>query len=207
MENVTEKLFLLRVDERGVHEIEDIIVKEFSLTIAINNREMVTLLCSPMKLEYLAAGYLLSERLIKERDDIKKISLDVERGMVQLEIEGVIDFPLGHVIASGGGKSTTSSNNVQRVSAATHLKLSAARVFSLMEDFIQRSEVFRNTGGVHSAALCNTDSIMVFSEDIGRHNAIDKVFGECLLENIAIDDRIVITSGRISSEISRVFRA
>jgi FdhD protein len=54
---------------------------------------------------------------------------------------------------------------------------------------------------VHSAALCDTKSILVFSEDIGRHNAIDKVFGECLLKDIPIHDRLLVTSGRVSSEI------
>ena len=57
------------------------------------------------------------------------------------------------------------------------------------------------THGVHSAALCDTENILVFSEDIGRHNAIDKIFGKCLLEDIPTDDRVIITSGRISSEI------
>jgi len=57
------------------------------------------------------------------------------------------------------------------------------------------------TGGVHSAALCDTESILVFSEDIGRHNAIDKIFGKCILKDMPTDGRIVITSGRISSEI------
>jgi len=57
------------------------------------------------------------------------------------------------------------------------------------------------THGVHSAALCDRKSILIFSEDIGRHNAIDKIFGKCLLENIPTDNRAVITSGRITSEI------
>ncbi|MFU8796917.1 MAG: formate dehydrogenase accessory sulfurtransferase FdhD, partial [Dehalococcoidia bacterium] len=63
------------------------------------------------------------------------------------------------------------------------------------------SEIFRTTGGVHSAALCDARDILLFSEDIGRHNAVDKIFGRCLLDDISTDDRIVVTSGRISSEI------
>jgi len=74
-------------------------------------------------------------------------------------------------------------------------------VLSLANEFQQRSTVYRATHGVHSAALCDTKSIILFNEDIGRHNAIDKIFGKCLLEDIPMDARIVITSGRISSEI------
>jgi len=79
--------------------------------------------------------------------------------------------------------------------------MSAHDVFTLVSDFQHRSQVYRATGGVHSAALCDTKSILVFSEDIGRHNAIDKIFGECILKDIPTDDRMIITSGRISSEI------
>jgi len=71
----------------------------------------------------------------------------------------------------------------------------------MAKEFQQRSQIFRTTGGVHSAALCDTEGILVFSEDIGRHNAIDKIFGECILRDIPTDDHIIITSGRISSEI------
>jgi FdhD protein len=81
------------------------------------------------------------------------------------------------------------------------MEVPAQDVFTLVGKFQHRSHVFRTTGGVHSAALCDTKSILLFSEDIGRHNAIDRIFGECLLRNIPTDDRIIITSGRISSEI------
>ena len=80
-------------------------------------------------------------------------------------------------------------------------RISTDEVHTLMNEFIRHSEVFKATGGVHSAALCDTKNILVFNEDIGRHNAIDKIFGQCVLEDIPIDDRIIVTSGRISSEI------
>ncbi len=70
-----------------------------------------------------------------------------------------------------------------------------------MKEFQRRSDLYRTTGGVHSAALCDSEKILVFSEDVGRHNAVDKIFGRCLLEDIPTDDRMVVTSGRISSEI------
>jgi FdhD protein len=74
-------------------------------------------------------------------------------------------------------------------------------VFSLSRRFQGASELYRSTHGVHSAALCDTREVLVFAEDIGRHNAVDKVLGRCLLEGIAVADRILVTSGRISSEI------
>ena len=80
-------------------------------------------------------------------------------------------------------------------------RLLPADVFALMKAFHRRSKVYRMTSGVHSAALCDTRDILLFAEDIGRHNAIDKIFGQCLLENLPTDEHIIVTSGRISSEI------
>ena len=67
--------------------------------------------------------------------------------------------------------------------------------------FQHHSLIYRTTGGVHSAALCDNRDILLFADDVGRHNAIDKIFGECMLRDIATNDRMIITSGRIPSEI------
>ena len=200
MGNETAKLSILRVTEQLKSEVEDIVVREFPLTIVLNDHELVTLLCSPTSLEYLAVGFLLSEGLIESKDDIKAILVDDQRGVARIETDKAVDVSLRRVLTSGGGR-VVASSSVHKVSAAPQTRLSASRVFSLMDDFVQRSKVFKATGGVHSAALCDTEGILVFSEDIGRHNAIDKIFGECLLKDIATDNRLIITSGRVSSEI------
>ena len=200
MGNETAKLSILRVTEQLKSEVEDIVVREFPLTIVLNDHELVTLLCSPTSLEYLAVGFLLSEGLIESKDDIKAILVDDQRGVARIETDKAVDVSLRRVLTSGGGR-VVASSSVHKVSAAPQTRLSASRVFSLMDDFVQRSKVFKATGGVHSAALCDTEGILVFGEDIGRHNAIDKIFGECLLKDIATDNRLIITSGRVSSEI------
>jgi FdhD protein len=87
------------------------------------------------------------------------------------------------------------------VKVESKVEIPTLQVIALVKEFQHRSQIYRTTGGVHSAALCDTSDIIVFSEDIGRHNALDKIFGECILNDIATDDRIIITSGRISSEI------
>ena len=63
------------------------------------------------------------------------------------------------------------------------------------------SKLFKSTGGAHAAALCDSDRLLVFKEDIGRHNAVDKAFGECLTNGIETEGKLLLTSGRISSEI------
>ncbi len=101
----------------------------------------------------------------------------------------------------GRGASFYSAADATGQKVESQLEMSAHEVFTLVGEFQHRSWTYRATGGVHSAALCDTKNILLFSEDIGRHNAIDKIFGECVLKDIPTDDRIIITSGRISSEI------
>jgi len=203
MKEETEKLPIIRVTERGRSRLEDVVVREFSLTIILNKQELVTLLCSPSGLQNLAVGFLLSEGLIKGKDDIRKLVVDDQRGVVEVETgEGsgfVSQPPSRRLVTSGGGRGALMGSTPAKVES--DIEISAHEVFALMDEFIQCSQVFRLTGGVHSAALCNTGNIIVFSEDIGRHNAIDKIFGQCVLEDIPTEGRLIITSGRVSSEI------
>ena len=75
------------------------------------------------------------------------------------------------------------------------------KISSLMRQFQQSSLTFKHTGGVHSCALCSQEGMEIFTEDIGRHNAMDKIFGECFIKGISIQDKFILTSGRVSSEI------
>jgi len=204
----TEKLSILRVTEQGRSRLEDVVVREFSLTIILNSQELVTLLCSPTSLKYLAVGFLLSQGLIKGKGELKKIITDDQRGIVQVETEKDNGFAsessFKRVITSGGGRETlfhSAPDGYSQAKVKSDIEISPQGVFSLMDEFAKYSEVFKATGGIHSAALCDTKDILVFSEDIGRHNAIDKIFGECLLKNIPIAGHLIITSGRVSSEI------
>lgn len=81
------------------------------------------------------------------------------------------------------------------------VKISAEDCFRLMNDMQQSASMFQHTGGVHNAALCDVNGIILSRMDIGRHNALDKIYGYCLKNNISIGDKIIVFSGRISSEI------
>ena len=102
----------------------------------------------------------------------------------------------------GGAASFYRAADVQNLGKVeSRIEISALEVFNLVKGFQHHSQIYRTTGGVHGAARCDNKDILVFAEDIGRHNAIDKIFGECILRDITTDDRIVITSGRIPSEV------
>jgi len=207
MEAEIEKVPVLRLTEEERASLEDIVAREFPLTIILNDRELVTLLCTPRDLKYLAVGFLASEGLLTGKEDIKKLLIDETRGVARVETvedKASAEEVFKRFISSGCGRgasfySATDVQNQARIESS--LKVSIRDILALVTEFQHHSEVYRATGGVHSAALCDTKRLIIFSEDIGRHNAIDKIFGQCLLEDIPTDDHIVITSGRISSEI------
>jgi len=203
-----ERFPIQRVTEEGKKDTEDMVIKELPLTLILNNQELVTLLCSPTDLKYLAIGFLASEGLLRNKDEIKKIIIDDRRGVVRVETaedkEPASELLFKRLITSGCGRGASfySAADVQgQVEVESQINISVLEIFALVMEFQHRSQIYRTTGGVHSAALCDTKGILVFNEDIGRHNAIDKIFGECTLKDIPTDERIIITSGRVSSEI------
>jgi len=202
-----ERVHIQHITEEGEADTEDMVTMEFPVTISLNNRELVTLLCSPSDLDYLAVGFLLSEGLLQSKDEIKKITVDGQTGIVQVETRKGKELPheLLHkpLIASGGGRGASLDSIAATLGWAkieSQVVITPHEVFELVNEFQQHSQLFQATRGVHSAALCDTKNILVFNDDLGRHNAIDKIFGECFLKDIPTADRIVLTTGRVPSE-------
>ena len=199
---------IIRVKGDILQREEDIVIVEHPFTLFIEDKEIITLLCSPSSLEYLALGFLYSEGFIDSLEDITKINIDKEKGICNIKLYNVNklrDNLRGkRTITSGCGKGTLFYNvldSFKSQKVENILPIEIEKIKLLVREFNRKSELFKDTGGVHSCALCNYDEILIFEEDIGRHNALDKVFGRALAENINTLDKIIFTSGRISSEI------
>jgi FdhD protein len=182
--------------------------REFPLTIMLNGEQLVTVLCSPGDLEALAVGFLFSEGMIRAKEEITGLTLDEERGIIRMRTaedktaDGKLFMKRVLTTGCGRGMAFYSYADLDRKKEVrSDIKVAPEAVLALSRRFQGASDLYRTTHGVHSAALCDPLEILVFAEDIGRHNAVDKVLGRCLLEEIPITDRILITSGRISSEI------
>jgi len=135
--NAVEKLSIVRISEEGENDTEDVIAREFSLTIILNNQEVVTLLCSPTSLEYLAIGFLSSEGLLKSKGEIKKMVLDTKTGVVRVATEeaGELaqDVSFKGLITSGGGKGLQPYGAIagtSRVKIKSQTKVSAPEIFA-----------------------------------------------------------------------------
>jgi FdhD protein len=185
MNNEMREIPVSRFSGSNRKKTEDYVVREYHLTITLNDREMITLPCSPLDLDSLAVGYLVSEGYIRDKSEIRNILVDEEKGSIRLETDN-----------AGAAASKLPGTRIN-----SDYKISAGEVYGLMDRFVSRSEVFDTTGGVHSAALCDRQDIIVFKDDIGRNNTIDKMFGECFLKDIPLEERVVILSCRMSSEI------
>lgn len=199
---------ILRINDGLRSNADDLVAVEFPLTIILDNQELVTVLCSPVNLKYLAVGFLFSEGLLKDKNEIKKIVIDDRKGVAWVETNGKteINAEVMHkrYITSGCGRGAAFYSFADAQASAqveSGVKIKSSETCALVNGFQHRSEVHKATHGVHSAALCDTENMLVFSDDIARHNALDKIFGECILEGIQTDDRMMIVSGRVSSEM------
>lgn len=199
---------VLRVasDKKGY--VEDGIIREAPLTIYVNDKEILTMLCTPADLELMAVGFLWAEGMVQSRDDIVKIVSSKEKGMVWVQLKEVKPFieemMFKRLVTSGCAKGATFYNPLDASLAApvqSDMKIFPQEIFSLALRLQKESKLFQMTGGVHGAALCDREKFLYFSEDIGRHNAVDKVFGYCFLNDIDTRDKILVSSGRLSSEI------
>jgi FdhD protein len=207
METNTERFPVSQYTENGKISVEKTVAREFLLTIFLNRKELVTIMCSPKDLKYLTAGFLVSEGLVQNYQSINRVEVDEFAGVVRVETKEAPDpdsrFFAKRLITSGcgGGATFYSAADIAAAKIESKMKISADDVLALAREFQRHSEIYLSTHGVHSAAICDGKNILVFNEDIGRHNAIDKIFGKCFLEQIPTDNRAVISSGRVSSEI------
>ena len=112
------------------------------------------------------------------------------------------DLPKRRILTSGcGGGVSLSSAEPKTV--FSDLKIAPLQILDLMEKLLKNAELYRISGGIHTSALCDQGDILVMAEDIGRHNTLDKIQGECLLRKQSTKDKIIITTGRLSSEMVR----
>lgn len=184
---------------------EDAVVRETVLSLFLNGRELVALVCSPGEFKELAVGFLCYEGIIKKREDLKNVEVDESEGLVRIETAWPAKAADKRFIASGCGRGRVSFHTTRDTAGIspvkTTLQITPQQVFYLSSQLENRSATFQETGGTHSAALCTVKEVVLFYEDVGRHNAVDKIYGRCFLEDIPLADKLLVFSGRISSEI------
>jgi len=206
--SLAKEVTVLRISKDRCSHARVAVVREVPLTIFLNDREIVTLLCTGSHVESLAVGFLRSEGLLQERSSLKSLVVDENRQAVRVVTDESAELTQQlfgkRTLTSGCGKGTIFYNvldSLQSQPLENKLVIEAAQVRRLMSELHSRSELYKRSRGVHNCGLADTKKILIFRSDIGRHNAVDMILGECFLQELATNEKILVTTGRITSEI------
>ena len=194
------------VDEFGAtRDVQ--VAGESPLTLYVDGREIVTLMTLGTHPEALTIGYLRNQRFITALEEIKDVQVDWRTEAVQVTtwhgVEGWDEKLKKRTVTTGCGQGTVFSCTLD---ALYHLKLPSVSVrqsmlYGLLENIRQHNEIYKRAGAVHGCGLCRGTEILMFVEDVGRHNAADAIAGYMWLEHLSGSDCVFYTTGRLTSEI------
>jgi len=197
-----------------VSRMIDFVAEEKPLHLFLGRTRYATVYCSPINLKELAVGHLLSEGVVKSVAEIEEVSLREDEGFCNVKLKRDIDVEkrlkflksYSRVIysACGGRSSYQFVGKLPKVKSS--LKVKAEVIMRCVNRLNYDAKVFRKTGGMHVAAVFRSDgSVVALAEDVGRHNAVDKVVGMGALEKIDFATCFLALSGRLTGDI--VFKA
>ena len=185
-----------------LEEVKSEVVREQPLVISVNGQKFVTLLCSPLKLDCLVVGYLWLEKVITSLDDIAQLQVSDVDGRADVTLTHEVELPSERILTSGCGGGITFRID-PRLFPKVHssLRVRPEQLFQQMKRLYAEAINYRTSRGIHGAALTDGDRLLIVTEDVGRHNAVDKIKGEALLKGIPTTERILLSTGRVSSEM------
>ena len=193
----------------------DNVAEEKPLHIFFNNIYYITILCSPTFLEELAVGHAFSEGIIQNYNEIHKISIE-EKSICRVQLRSDIEVKKKIELARPFSRLITSSctqsaeywpfpkliDRINLPKVTSKLTVKAETISHSVKSLNFISATFRNTGGVHVAGICKENGKFVATaDDVGRHNAVDKVIGMTVLKRVDLTQCFLILSGRLTSDI------
>lgn len=180
------------------------VVEERPLSLYVNGQELVSLLCTPSNLEALVIGFLAFEGIIRRLEDIQSLTVEANDGCADVRLHSEIVPPRRRVYTSGCGGGITFSLEGQEAAALQDgTTVPPSSLSPLIEALYAEAQGYRESRGIHAAALAEGNKLLIVAEDVGRHNAIDKVCGAAMLQRISTEGKLLLTTGRISSEMLR----
>jgi FdhD protein len=192
----------MKIYDRGqFRTVSDALVIEVSIKLILNGSELAVLACSPEAFEELTVGYLLSEGIITDYEDLAEIRVEGENVYIELRNRDESRPNRGYISSCSGKRLPGDYNRPDLIQAGAGQRFSAGDLLRLIGQLDEKSTTFKRTGGVHSAALGQGNTLLFRYEDIGRHNAVDKVLGNTFSKRIPPADKCLVLSGRIAWEI------
>jgi FdhD protein len=203
---------ITRIDVKSgkATKMSDLVAEEKPLFILINGKQYATIFCSPTDLKEMAIGHLLSEGILKSLDEIEDLGLSVSEAICRVKLKSDVNIKKRRilsklsyrVISSACGSPSLSGFSTRIPKVKSVMTVRAETVLKCVNRLNSTAEVFRKTGGTHVAAIYDREGERkALAEDVGRHNAVDKVIGAGALKKIDFSDCFLALSGRLTAEI------
>jgi FdhD protein len=190
-----------------LESIDAEVIVETPVSLTVNGEVWLTFMCTPIDLEAMGVGFLYNEGLIQTKDEIEDVRLCPSGDNLDVWLSHHVEKPPSWRRTSGctggvtGVDTSVGGQQTRRTEIRDGLCLPASQIGHLVSMLFEVQDLYRRSGGVHTSALSDGSQIYISTEDIGRHNTLDKIAGHCLLDNIDIAPRLLLTTGRISSEM------
>jgi FdhD protein len=179
-------------------------IVETPVSLTVNGEVWTTFMCTPVYLEALAIGFLYNEGIIEGMDEVVDVRVCEHGDNVDVWLTHMAEQPSTWRRTSGctGGVTAVDLLAKPNVSlSANNLRVQPEMIGNFVEMLFEAQSLYRETGGVHTSALSDGKKILLSAEDIGRHNTLDKIAGLCLIKDVWPQTKILMTTGRISSEM------
>ncbi|WP_319550192.1 formate dehydrogenase accessory sulfurtransferase FdhD [Desulfogranum marinum] len=195
---------IVRVRQGRSEQLQRHTVSEYPLRLRVNDRELATLVCSPHQLNFLLFGFFRLQGFIESLDDISSFEVCDKYGLADVHLKGELPERLQPTLTSGCGTGIAYNLPTQLLGKNRQRprNYNTRALLQLMNELNDLTEHYRSHGGIHSAAIGDSDGTLILhAEDIGRHNTFDRVAGEALVRKIDLHDKMLVTSGRVSTEM------
>ena len=189
------------------NQINTKVVQESALTIFLNNQEIVTLMSIGDHPKYLSVGYLLNQNMLKSTDKIKSIEYDNDISVIVVRTNRQTNYEKTlrkKIITSGCAQGTIFGDiyeEIQKTKIKSRLKISHKSIYEISKKINLTPSLYLEAGAVHGCVIIKNDRPIIYMEDVGRHNAVDKITGYMFLNKIKTNDKIFYTTGRLTSEM------
>ncbi|WP_050738546.1 formate dehydrogenase accessory sulfurtransferase FdhD [Acetobacterium bakii] len=180
--NTFLKLAVVKVKGEQSDIVDESIITEYPLKLYVNDKEFNTFYCTPKDLKELAVGYLMSCGVLSGKQDILSIEVLEKKNLVKMQVAEQVTSPLKEPLEKP-------------------IVIKIQTIYQIMGKNLKPTELFLETGGFHSVAIYNGDQEVITIMDVARHNAVDKVIGYCVMNDIDCRDKILVVSGRMSSDM------
>lgn len=194
------------IDQTGA-PVDTAVVVERALTLFLNGREIVTLMTIGDHPELLAVGYLLNQNMLKAGEEVTSVDYDADIETVVVRTKTQTDFEeklKKKVQTSGCAQGTVYGDLMEEFDAvklSARAKVRTSWLYALSKKINMAPSVYLKTGAIHGCVLCEKDRPLIYMEDVGRHNAVDKIAGYMAMHGVRPDNKIFYTTGRLTSEM------